>query len=78
MNHVVSSEPQFQELDAPVYTLEECNYIVSVMANCMSDFHRYHSSIKDIEEYVSRFPFIRKETLDHILNVITSHMSIYE
>lgn len=78
MTKINFSEPQFQELDAPVYTLKECNDMLSVIANCISDFHRHNSSIKDIEEYVSRFPFIRKETRDHILNVITAHMSIHE
>lgn len=73
-----SFEPQFQELEAPVYTLKECHDIVSVIANCMSDVYHHDSTINDIEEYINRFPFIRKETVDHILDVITAHMCINE
>lgn len=71
-------EPQFQELEAPVYTFTECHDIVSVIANCMSDFHHHDSTIREIEEYINRFPFIRKETVDHILDVMASHMCINE
>lgn len=73
-----SFEPQFQELEAPVYTLTECHDIASVIINCMSDVYHHDSTIKDIEEYINRFPFIRKETVNHILDVISAHMCTNE
>lgn len=76
MKNPVISEPIFEEVEAPVYTIKECNDIVSVIANCMSDIHMHHSAISDIEEYIDRFPFIHKETKDHILDVITAHLVI--
>lgn len=75
MKHENSFEPQFQELDAPVYTLKECNDMLSVMANVMTDFYRHDTSLSDVEEYIDRFPFIRKETREHILSIVATHMS---
>ena len=75
MKHAISSEPLFQEHDAPVYTLKECHDMLSVMANVMTDFYRHDTSLPDVEEYIDRFPFIRKETREHILSIVATHMS---
>lgn len=75
MKHAISSEPQFQELDAPVYTLKECHDMLSVMTNVMTDFYNHDTSLSDVEEYIDRFPFIRKETREHILSIVATHMS---
>lgn len=72
-------EPDFLEIEAPVYTKKQCNDVISVVSNIMRDVYTHPEvTISDIEEYLDRFPFIRKETREHILNVITAHMALYE
>lgn len=65
-----------KEMD--IYRLDECHDMLSIMANLMTDFHRHDCTLSDIEEYVNRFPYIRRETREHILNIMTTYMSIHE
>ena len=78
MKKFTINEPTFQEIEAPVYTKKECHDIISVVCNCMSEMYKYDCNLFDIEEYLDRFPYIRKETIEHILNVLTAHAATYE
>lgn len=76
MKNPVLSEPIFEEVEAPVYTIQECNDAISVAINCMMDTYKNGMITSELEEYISRFPFIRHDTAEHILNVVTSNLAI--
>lgn len=76
MKNPVLSEPIFEEVEAPVYTIQECNDAISVAVNCMMDAYKNGMIISDLDEYISRFSFIRPRTAEHILDVIAAHMVI--